>query len=1227
MATSTMHFGPEWMRAKPHTPARSQPPPSPPPTASNNQQTNASTYSALVAPAPQGTDKHDDARPFRYSKEEMLRIYREGGGRGGLGLEVERWEGIVHEPGSEPTALREMDDAEKKLFAGPLNSEIRRRQSTDLINTMSPPSDRPRLNHTNTGGASPMRERFGSLMRRRESTDQPPSSLPRKLSLSNTQGPLSASRESALPSPRTRVGGGFDGVLNGGDSWVARRRASEGVLRSGGGVPRDGEPKGPEIKEEEEDSGFGRGGARGTDLFNGLPPSGSPILDTLPPDEIPDASRQTAPPDSNSLNNGVAAISLNGDGDTMNTAPVTAFHPVSGPPPGLSDPASVEWSYLDPQGQVQGPFRADLMQKWFDEGYFTPDLLMKRTHLETDWIPVGELERRAGGGKIFLSQPPASTGPPGLAHLQPFGHPHEQTFNGYQPVPTRTLRTTTLDSYLSSTSNPSDSPASSFGGGRFGNGSPDASVFAGRTNPYLGDPNFGGRGFNGGRVPFNEPAHDSRATFNGLAPGRTSSIDNLGSYTTSGSPWPISSGLSGQPSQGFDSMGAGRMVEPFSPGFNGMGTGHIGSASGLVYNQEPFGEGSPGFSNVNHGGMVIVGDQHEPLSRPVDDRIGVNGLGFNNLANELGGTSFGASGPSQFSQSPSLPFNTTQQQPPVSPFGEVSNQVSVSPDIVHNQPDNLHPPNPSSPWASGDHSTIRAARNRDSPQPVAVDAETKPPITPAQPQPQPQPQPANWGRGSQTSHKTKDPSPWLTASIGVVDDGWREAPGPNSLTFSNVGQHNQMQQEEASVSDLATLSVPPTPVESAPASALVPSVPPPSVPPAVNELPPPAPKARRKSTTKEVQAQAAASKPPPPVPIAVAVKSPSPAPATPATQSKPAWSTEEDTKKAKPLGTAMSLREIQEAEVKRAEARKAAEKERERLARANATVATASGEDAQPFTASWGLPTSQAGARNAVSPKDPPAGSTLTASSTPVWTNATPAPAAKKTMKEIQEEEERRKKFAVKETVAAAAARRAYAETTTKATPSAQTGGAWTTVGVNGKAPTPAVAPVRPTITPSTSAAAVASSSPVSRPTGTATRVVPSTVKAPAPSRVDDFPVTPSHDFLKWLSDSLKGLNTSVNLEEISSMLLSFPMDPDPSTVEIISDLIYANSTTLDGRRFAAEFVSKRRADAVARKGAPGPGTSGKPVSIADVVKTQPKPAQPEWGFKVVNKKKKGGRT
>jgi PERQ amino acid-rich with GYF domain-containing protein len=117
MASTTMHFGPEWMRTKQQTSTtRTQPhPPSPPPPASGTIS-GASTYSALVSPAPPPQpENRDETHPFRYSKYDLLRIYREGGGKGGLGLEVERWEGVVREVGSEPVSLREMGDAEKKV--------------------------------------------------------------------------------------------------------------------------------------------------------------------------------------------------------------------------------------------------------------------------------------------------------------------------------------------------------------------------------------------------------------------------------------------------------------------------------------------------------------------------------------------------------------------------------------------------------------------------------------------------------------------------------------------------------------------------------------------------------------------------------------------------------------------------------------------------------------------------------------------------------------------------------------------------------------------------------------------------------------------------------------------------------------------------------------------------------------------------------------------------------
>jgi hypothetical protein len=52
------------------------------------------------------------------------------------------------------------------------------------------------------------------------------------------------------------------------------------------------------------------------------------------------------------------------------------------------------------------------MQHWYDQGYFPLDLLVKRTHADKDWIPIGELARRIDRGKIFssLQSPTSSSG-------------------------------------------------------------------------------------------------------------------------------------------------------------------------------------------------------------------------------------------------------------------------------------------------------------------------------------------------------------------------------------------------------------------------------------------------------------------------------------------------------------------------------------------------------------------------------------------------------------------------------------------------------------------------------------------------------------------------------------------------------------------------------------------------------------------------------------------------
>ncbi|KAF9584112.1 hypothetical protein BGW38_007532, partial [Lunasporangiospora selenospora] len=77
-------------------------------------------------------------------------------------------------------------------------------------------------------------------------------------------------------------------------------------------------------------------------------------------------------------------------------------------------------------------------------------------------------------------------------------------------------------------------------------------------------------------------------------------------------------------------------------------------------------------------------------------------------------------------------------------------------------------------------------------------------------------------------------------------------------------------------------------------------------------------------------------------------------------------------------------------------------------------------------------------------------------------------------------------------------------------------------------------------------------------------------------------PRPPSEDFLRWCRQALKGIQQGVVLEDFIQMLLTFPLNPDPQTVEIIQDSIYASSQSLDGRRFADEFIKRRKADAAA---------------------------------------------
>nr|ADE10031.1 unknown [Tremella fuciformis] len=260
---------------------------------------------------------------------------------------------------------------------------------------------------------------------------------------------------------------------------------------------------------------------------------------------------------------------------------------------------------------------------------------------------------------------------------------------------------------------------------------------------------------------------------------------------------------------------------------------------------------------------------------------------------------------------------------------------------------------------------------------------------------------------------------------------------------------------------------------------------------------------------------------------------------------------------------------------------------------------------------SWGLP--QQGQKVTT-----PSVSTPPAATPPAWGSGDAGP--RKTLKQIQEEEEKRKsKVAAAAKAAQVAAgvsaqpKRGYADLAANTAPPPAAAG-WATVGANGKTVPGMSSPARAAAPPAATVKPVASPVPQVKPAAT----INGSAKAE--------PASPSVEFIKWTKSALTGLNAGTNVDDLVQMLLAFPVDPPAADraglLEIISDTVYANSTTLNGTRFAQEFFTRRKADA-ARPVVNG--SSSKVVrtsSLADVVKTQPKKTE-DLGFKVVKPKGK----
>ena len=345
-----------------------------------------------------------------------------------------------------------------------------------------------------------------------------------------------------------------------------------------------------------------------------------------------------------------------------------------------------------------------------------------------------------------------------------------------------------------------------------------------------------------------------------------------------------------------------------------------------------------------------------------------------------------------------------------------------------------------------------------------------------------------------------------------------------------------------------------------------------------------------------------------------------------------------------------SLKEIQAMEAKKASqqeeiaaAARRAVAEQERLHHPTQPIAPAPG---LPSSANWA---------SSISPAIP-----TTTGASP-WAKpatgkpavATPVAGAKKTLAQIQKEEETKKNRQAAAQAAAAASLasnaapvaggKRYADLASKPTPLAppQTGNAaWTTVGAGGKVKTPTT-PVPALTTRTASGGIVQPSASVSKPKPT----VASSSKAPGNQQ------HANEEFQKWTKSALnKGLNSNItgksqeshihwsktndsSVDSFVNALLLMPADPD-----IISDSIYAASQTLDGRRFAEEFVRRRKlADrGIVPDSASNPGfasTNNAPENKAgggwsEVAKKGPAAIKEESNaaFKVVGGKKKGGK-
>ncbi|KAF9108699.1 hypothetical protein BGX29_008231 [Mortierella sp. GBA35] len=1199
----------------------------------------------------------DSLNPFKYSKELMLALYRPTG----LPIEFERHEYMTSEESLAPMSTLPFSDHEIKLLSGNVNSEVARRTAQPGDNPLERPQGQRRESFSNSGDNSGRYDRSldrsSSYSRNYDSKGHTTGIRPRTLnsdsrshSFRRTEQVVVVERErepeedGLWNSPVGNAVGSFD--ANG----VFRVTGVEGEelqplaeLEESPAAPSDGEAAGASPIEDDDFSG-----AR-TAIHHPIQAKEASFSDqgSEKPDVVlPVQSQQTAEFTGPIDHHGFSTTLLPDESaESFATRDLDEFPSFGAkqtlnaqlPPAPVSEPAfqalpaeMSKWLYRDPSGSIQGPFLSDDMHEWYKGGFFTSDLLVKREQ-DSTFEPLGSLIRRVGSDdQPFLTagvirpeppQPPVQLNRPSIPSLaqnrQPISQlPQSPGWMGMSAPSTPSTATFGADRLMlqqqqvQQQHSSGDLFSSTNGLGQqrpvFG-GAQDQSVLSGLDSRWSS-------------AQFSRPQlAESIAGWGGDAFSRSPVASMAAAHT------PLGSAHYMEQQQRLHNQELERQQymqllqrqaqmqtimhqQQFMAARQQFGTDPQALAALLAqqqaqqrqlqmrYQQLQFtgfhaqGPSTPGGTPVPWGGM---GQPSSPWTTSIipsnaDNYFDINKGEGNQTPHSMRQQPTAMQPHQLHQQQQQHQQQHQQQQQSFQPFqqdhaqfhlgrpSEPSMHASQTSQPLAQDPQQLRHQQQNQQYqhqAVHDHAVNDVVGGMDSLQ-MFEHADAKEDAGQAEQKEQTMP----FVEHVQKVEEVKRP----LEHVKAIQEDVKVEEQSEELGEKQDSVHEQVEHVECSQQDVKEESVQENESTAGPLDS--------------EEE-----KEQKKDgefegqetaedTISETTSSTAAEFP------AASIK------ASPAPWAKPANVDDETMEKKGP-----SLREIQELEFKKAEAAKV-----ERQAQL-AAAAALSGNGVYDFTKGM--------------------------SGAPAWSSSAPATPKKKTLKEIQEEEEATMKKArapAKQaqttgltaivTSNTGSVGKRYADTIGPKPTTVASSGPWNMSPISASRPasmtrSSAVFASNPSIhSPTTPHSKGSDNSWIEvgakreshpAPTTVSPAVNRTAVVTPAQKTVHlNEPRPPSEEFLRWCRQALKGLQGAV-LEDLIQMLLSFPLNPDPSTVEIIQDSVYATSQSLNGRQFADEFIKRRKADAF---------PNGTPASM---VSGQTPSAAPDSSFKVVSKKGK----